>query len=222
MKKKIKIGILDDDTSKVTQIITQLLYGMQEASKTKIDKYSEYEFEPYEISIDLEIDEMIEFIRENKIECVLVDYNLSSYANINFTGVQFAKSLESTLLDFPVFILTAYEDELYEQEVFNAYQVFDFTRYLSEREERIELNYKIIEQVLKYYKQIENWKGELKRLLPASGKSSEIDDRILYLDTMIEKSIDAEKALPDRIKRELQVDRVDELMKKIDKLLQED
>ncbi|PXV91660.1 hypothetical protein C8E03_103218 [Lachnotalea glycerini] len=222
MKKKIKIGILDDDTSKVTQIITQLLYGMQEASKTKIDKYREYEFEPYEISIDLDIDEMIDFIRKNKIECVLVDYNLSSYANISFTGVQFAKCLESTLLDFPVFILTAYEDELYEQEVFNAYQVFDFTRYLSESEERIELNYKIIEQVLKYYKQIESWKGELKRLLPASGKSSEIDDRILYLDTMIEKSIDAEKALPDRIKRELQVDRVDELMKKIDKLLEED
>lgn len=222
MKKKIKIGILDDDTSKVTQIITQLLYGMQEASKTKIDKYSEYEFEPYEISIDLEIDEMIDFIRENKIECVLVDYNLSSYANISFTGVQFAKCLESTLFDFPVFILTAYEDELYEQEVFNAYQVFDFTRYLSESDERIELNYKIIEQVLKYYKQIENWKGELRRLLPASGKSREIDDRILYLDTMIEKSIDAEKALPDRIKRELQADRVDKLMKKIDKLLQED
>jgi len=39
---------------------------------------------------------------------------------------------------------------------------------------------------------------------------------------MLEKSINAEKALPDRIKRELQVNRVDELMKKIDKLIQED
>ncbi|WP_312106220.1 hypothetical protein [Lachnoclostridium sp.] len=223
MKKKIiRIGILDDDSSKVTQIITQLLYGMQEAPKTKIDKYSEFEFKPYEISIDLEIDEMIDFIRENKIDCVLVDYNLSSFANINFTGVQFAKHLESALLDFPVFILTAYEDELYEQEIFNAYQVFDFARYLSQKDERIELNYKIIEQVLKYYKQIENWKEELKKILPAAGRSSEIDDRILYLDTMLEKSINAEKALPDRIKRELQVNRVDELMKKIDKLIQED
>ena len=222
MKNKIRIGILDDDSSKVTQIMTQLLYGMKEATKTKIDKYSDYEFEPYEISVDLELDEMINFIRDNKIDCVLLDYNLSSYANVNYTGVQVAKNLESVFLDFPVFILTAYEDELYEQEIFNAYQVFDFSRYLSEKEERIELNYKIIEQVLKYDKQMEKWREELKSLLPVAGKSNEVDERILYLDTKLEKSIDAEKAIPEKIKRELQTDKIDELMRKIDKLINED
>ena len=36
----IKVGIIDDDGSKVTQIMAYLLYGMKDASKQKADRYS--------------------------------------------------------------------------------------------------------------------------------------------------------------------------------------
>lgn len=121
-----------------------------------------------------------------------------------------------------MFILTSYEDELYEQEVFDAYQIFDFERYLSEPLERVELHYKLIEQVTKYQKQIELWKDEIKRLLPEKGKNAEVDTRILELDSKLEKSIDGHSAIPDVVKHTLQSNKLDELIDKIDLLLKEE
>ena len=47
----IKVGIIDDDGSKVTQIMAYLLYGMKDASKQKADRYSNVRFEVLEIPL---------------------------------------------------------------------------------------------------------------------------------------------------------------------------
>ena len=125
-------------------------------------------------------------------------------------------------LYLPLFILTSYEDELYEQEVFDVYQIFDFERYLSEPQERVELHYKLIQQVVKYHKQLELWKKEIESLLPQKGQSAAIDKRILELDSKLEKSIDGHAAIPDEVKNDLKSNKLDELIDKIDLLLKED
>lgn len=219
---QIKIGIIDDDSSKVTQIMTHLKYGMKGASRQKMEKYSNIEFVIFEINLASEMEEIAKTILEKKIDVILIDYNLSSYATIPYTGVQLAKYIQEKFLDFPLFILTSYEDELYEQEIFDSYQIFDFERYLSEEKERIELHYKLIEQVFKYQKQIEQWKNEIKNLLPEKGKSAEIDNRILELDNKLEKSIDGISAIPIQIKNTLKSSKIDEILNKIDLLLKEE
>lgn len=125
-------------------------------------------------------------------------------------------------MEFPLFILTSYEDELYEQEVFDVYQIFDFERYLSEPHERVELHYKLIQQVVKYHKQLELWKKEIESLLPQKGQSAAIDKRILELDSKLEKSIDGHAAISDEVKNDLKSNKLDELIDKIDLLLKED
>lgn len=220
--KTIKIGIIDDDNSKVTQIMTYLLYGMKDASKPKADRYANIKFDVVEIEPTPSMEDITSIITEQKIDAVLIDYNLSSYATISYTGVQLAKYIQEKFFEFPLFILTSYEDELYEQEVFDAYQIFDFERYLSEPLERVELHYKLIEQVTKYQKQIELWKDEIKRLLPQKGKNAEVDTRILELDGKLEKSIDGHSAIPDAVKHTLQSNKLDELIDKIDLLLKEE
>jgi CheY-like chemotaxis protein len=197
MKKKFKIGILDDDSSKRTQIITRLIYGTTESSPCKTNKYKNYELDPCEMIVKNNIQDLIDDVFEQKIDCILIDYKLSSYENVDFTGVEFAKQLENVLYDFPIFILTSYEDDLFSKEIFNAYQVFAFDRYLSEESERIELNYKIIEQILKHNKQQEQWKNELLEKLPRAGTSQEIDSRIIELDTKLEKSINGASSIPE-------------------------
>ncbi len=179
--KTIKVGIIDDDKSKVTQIMIHLLYGMKDASKQKADRYADIEFNVIEIEPTPNMEDTASFITDQKIDAVLIDYNLSSYATISYTGVQLAKFIQEKFLEFPLFILTSYEDELYEHELFDAYQIFDFERYLSEPLERVELHYKLIEQVTKYRKQIELWESEIKSLLPEKGKNVEVDTRILDL-----------------------------------------
>lgn len=218
----IRIGIIDDDTSKITQIMTYLLYGMQGASKQKTDRYADIKFEVVEIELTTEMEDITSQILEKNLDAVLIDYNLKSYATISYTGVQLAKYIQEKFFEFPLFILTAYEDELYEQEIFNAYQVFDFERYLSEPKERIELHYKLIEQVTKHKKQIEQWKDEIRGLLPEKGKNVEVDNKILELDTKLEKSIDGFSAIPNEVKHTLKSNKIDELIEKIDLLLKEE
>ena len=220
--KTIRVGIIDDDNSKVTQIMTYLLYGMKDAVKAKADRYANIKFDVFEIALTSNMEEIASVITEQGIDAVLIDYNLSSYATIPYTGVQLAKYIQEKFLDFPLFILTSYEDELYEQEIFDAYQIFDFERYLSEPLERVELHYKLIEQVAKYHKQIELWKDEIKELLPQKGKSVEVDTRILELDDKLERSIDGHSAIPSTVKHALQSNKLDELIEKIDLLLKED
>lgn len=218
----IKVGIIDDDGSKVTQIMTYLLYGMKDAPKQKADKYSNMKFEVFEIPLSVDMNDITEYITNEKIDALLIDYNLTSYETVPYTGVQLARYIQEKFMEFPLFILTSYEDELYEQEVFDVYQIFDFERYLSEPQERIELHYKLIQQVAKYRKQLELWKKEIESLMPKKGQSAAIDNRILELDTMLEKSIDGHAAIPDEIKKNLCSNKLDELIGKIDLLLKED
>lgn len=218
----IKVGIIDDDGSKVTQIMTYLLYEMKDVSKQKADKYSNVKFKVCEIPLSADMSDIAEYIMDEKIDALLIDYNLTSYATVPYTGVQLARYIQERFMEFPLFILTSYEDELYEREVFDVYQIFDFERYLSEPQERMELHYKLLQQVVKYHKQLELWKKEIESLLPKKGQSAAIDKRILELDSKLEKSIDAHAAIPDEVKNDLQSNKLDELIGKIDLLLKED
>lgn len=164
---------------------------------------------------------IVENIIDKKIDVLLIDYNLASYATVPYTGVQLARYIQKKLMEIPLFILTSYEDELYEQEVFDVYQIFNFERYLSEQEERIELHYKLFQQVVKYHKQLELWKKEIESLLEQKGQSVEIDKRILELDSKLEKSIDGYIAIPHEIKTDLKSNKLNELIEKIDLLLKE-
>lgn len=219
MVQKLKIGIIDDDRTKVTQILARLMLGTSEAAPEKRDKYSKYELEPYEIEIKKDLKEMVNQVIELELDCILVDYKLSSYEVVSYTGIEFAKQLEDTFYDFPIFVLTSYEDDLFTNEIFNAYQVFDFNRYLAEPSERIELHFKIIEQILKTSKQKEQWEYQIKTLLPLAGTSEEIDAKLLELDSKIEKSINGTHALSPKIKKELSGDKLQELLDKIDQIL---
>ena len=220
MKEVFKIGIVDDDSSKITQIMIRLKQGFIEATSEKREKYSNYELQPIEIDIKENLEDMIKQVIDLGINCVLVDYKLSSYKNVHYTGIEFAKTLGQVLYEFPIFILTSYEDDLFSNEIFNAYQVFDLARYLREPSERVELNYKIIEQILKINKQKKQWERELKSLLPLAGKSEEIDSRLLELDSKLEKSINGDYALPDKVKKDLNSNKLTELLDKIDEILE--
>lgn len=220
MDQGFRIGIIDDDSSKKTQIMVRLMNGVNEASAEKQEKYSAFKFEPIELEIKPELKDMVDQVTELDLDCVLVDYKLSSYQNVYYSGIELAKSIEKALYDFPIFILTSYEDDLFSNEVFNAYQVFDFARYLSDKSERIELNYKIIEQILKSKKQKEQLTEELIRLLPMMGKNQEIDSRIMELDSILEKSLSGEHALSVKIKKDLGSSKLVELIEKIDMILE--
>ena len=82
-----------------------------------------------------------------------------------------------------------------------------------------EINRKIVEQCIKRKRQIEEWKTQLEELLPKQGESREIDEKILDLDTKLEKSFDGEHAIPKELKEKLSGDNFTLLLSKLDDLL---
>ena len=216
---EIKIGIIDDDSSKVTQLMTWLQEGWENASHEKQTKYSIFNIVPVEIKLSPTKDEIYEEIRNLRVDCMLIDYRLSSFATVSFSGTDLAKGLASARFGFPIFILTAYEDEIYAKEIFDVYQIFNFDRYVSDMNERLELNTKMIEQVLKYRKEYASWEQELRDLLPRAGENAGIDARILQLDGYIEKSLNGTNAIPETIKKQLTAGKIDALLEKLDKLI---
>ena len=214
------IGILDDNAAKVTQIMTKLSEGVRDADTGKTAEYHEYTLRPVEITIRESIEALIEEIINKEIDCMIIDYKLNSNEIINYNGIKVANLLYDTLYDFPIFILTSYEDDLFSNETYDAYKIFNFGRYLSEKMERIELNFKIIEQVRKYKKQLLLWEQELLKLLPHKGKSVEIDSQIIELDTKIEKSINGKSTLSKKEKIDFS-NKLDKIISRLDNLIRE-
>lgn len=222
-KERYRIGIIDDDRSKVTQMITMIqLCCNDEDGRPLKDKYANYELIPVELTLEADTNDMVEKIIEEKLDAVIIDYKLSSQQTISYTGVSLAKDLHARLLGFPIFVLTTYQDDLFDHEMFDSYLVFDFDRYIDDDDnrERIELNSKLIEQIKKHRIEIESWKEELEDRLSHAGESAAIDERILELDSLLEKSINGRAAIPLPVKRDFTAKKINELISKINLLIE--
>ena len=218
---EFRIGIIDDDETKITQLLIYMSLGWNDSDGNLIkENYKNYSLAPVEIELNNDIDQMVDSIISQKTDALIIDFKLSSQKNISYSGIALAQAIDKRLRGFPIFILTSYEDDLYEKESFDAYQVFDFARYIGETEERIELNSKIVQQIKKYNATINRWKNELLDLLPQAGKSVTIDERILSLDSLLENSIDGASALPDKLKHDLEgTNRIQLLIDKLDEII---
>ena len=218
------IGIVDDDATKITQLITYLRLGwndeegIQMAEQAK-EKYKDVKLNPMELELKDNLTEMVKKVYESKLDALIIDYKLSSQQNISYTGIELVEAIQEKLFQFPIFVLTSYQDDLFLKECFDVYQVFEFDRYINDKDERIELNSKIVEQIKKYRNSILSWKKELFELLPNGGKNCKIDERIIELDTRIEKSIDGVSSLSEKMKADLGQNRIQTLIDKIDKLI---
>ena len=221
MKEQYRIGIIDDDPSKITQMITMIrLCCDDEDGQPLKEKYAGYELEPVELALAETTDDMVERVLEAGLDAVIIDYKLSSQQSISYSGVTLAKALNLRLWGFPIFVLTTYQDDLFDHELFDSYLVFDFDRYIGDDQERIEFNSKLIEQIKKYRIEMENCKLELEDLLPRAGESASIDARILELDSQLERSIYGNAAISLPIKKDFTAEKINELISKIDSLIE--
>lgn len=221
MKEQYRIGIIDDDSSKITQMITMIrLCCDDEDGQPLKEKYANYELNPIELALAETPNEMVERVIENEVDAVIIDYKLSSQKAISYSGVSLAKELHLRLYGFPIFVLTTYQDDLFDHELFDSYLVFDFDRYIGDDKERIEFNSKLIEQIKKHRAEMVNWKVELESLIPHAGESASIDERILDLDFRLEKSIYGNAAISLPVKKGFTAERINELISKIDSLIE--
>ena len=217
-----RIGIIDDDSTKITQLLTYLDLGWEDERGNLLKKkYEGVVLTPIEFKLESTQDDMVRKVYEIKPDALIIDYKLSSQENIAYSGISLAEEIDEKLHGFPIFILTSFQDDVFSKECFDVYQVFDFERYIGDQKERLEINSKIVEQIRKYNRMILQWKNELAQLIPLKGTSVSVDDRIVELDTWIENSIDGTSALSPKMKRDLGSNHIQELIAKIDSIISE-
>lgn len=76
-KEQYRIGIIDDDPSKITQMITMIrLCCDDEEGRPLKDKYANYELIPIELALADNTNDMVECIIEERLDAVIIDYKL--------------------------------------------------------------------------------------------------------------------------------------------------
>lgn len=218
----LNIAILDDDETKISRIKTKFVQQNDKNTEIYNDNYSNYILNLIPINVEQSCEQIVEEIITNNFDGIIIDYDFTSFAKTPNNGVKIANQINKKVEEYPLFILTAYEKQLFDNEMFDAYQIYNYDNYLNNVKATREFHSRLIEQILKSRKQKHLWDTELKSLLKKAGTSIEIDSRILELDNKLEKSLDKECALNPKLKEDLSSSKLVELMEKIDKVLEED
>ena len=220
----LNIAILDDSQSKITRIKTKFSQHNDKETSLYDERYAKYKLNLCQIDVEKSCNEIIAEILKNNFDAIIIDYDFTSFAKTSNNGIIIAKTIEEKFCEYPLFILTAYEERLFENEVFDVYQIYNYDNYINNDEVAKEFHIHIIEQILKSKKQIELWEAELKDLLtiPKNEITVEITSRILDLDSKIENSIDGISSLSTKLKEDLYSNKLDKLLQQANKLLEEE
>lgn len=180
-------------------------------------------------SMDLMIDTIIKlnpdaiitdfFLNEKRVD---IDYT------VPYNGTELVESVLSIKEDFPCFILTTFDDvAINEIEDVNKIYVKNIL-HKSNKEERNKAKATFLDRVviqIKHYKsKILKAENELLSLIEKrkSGETNyEDEQRIIELDTILEKSIDKNSYIPENYKLSSNTDKLGELLNKVDNLLNE-
>lgn len=210
-----RVGVLDDDDSKIIEVVDKLNHAFDD-----IPEYGNYTLSPVQIEVAADKYVTVEKIISQNIECMLIDYKLSSFKTAGYTGVEIANELWRHRKFLPVFMLTSFDEDLYVHEVFSAFQIFNYERYLNDAREQDDVHKKIVREIEMNKKRIAEWERELIALLSHRGESAEIDSRIIELDSELESAIDRQHAIPLKTKKDLSESALLRLVDSLDRLIE--
>ncbi|MBQ3808677.1 MAG: hypothetical protein II840_12055 [Kiritimatiellae bacterium] len=216
---ELKVLAVDDDQPKLTQLL-RVLGKSSGMTKELSDGIPATVFQPSEFHIKdgVAIEEVVNAILG--ADCAVIDYQLGSGANVSFTGVDVLNETLKRHKNFPAFLLTSHQDDVFSKEIVDVCHVFAFDRYLASPAYAREINRAILRQVCNHKRERNDWESRLLELRNKKRRTVEEDEYILELDTWIEQCSSHEtNAISKRVKRDLTKPKIDELISKIDALI---
>ncbi|MCY8147025.1 hypothetical protein [Bacillus inaquosorum] len=200
---RFNVGFIDDESANV---------------RTVQRKTSSTDIKITPLNLKENIEEIIEQIIESKVQCILVDYKLNlTKPEIRFNGADIVNELDKNIISFPSFILTGFEDDA-ENELIDINKIYKKEDYFKKPEK---LNRRIVKQIENYSERLRIAEEELLSLKKKNSLSSKEEERLLELDSFLEKSINAKGSISKEIKRTSNIDRLDSLLDKTRRILEE-
>lgn len=178
-----------------------------------------------------ELDIMIEKIVELNPDAIITDFNLNEKRidinyNVPYNGTELLENFISIREGFPFFVLTAFDDvAINETDDVNKVYVKNIL-HKSNKEEATKARATFLDRVIasiKHYRsKLTKAEEDLLQLLEKKKEgNANYDDeqRIIELDSFIEKSLDKSSSIPDDYKLSSNADRLGELLSKVDELI---
>ena len=174
-----------------------------------------------------DVDEMLDLIFEKQADAVVTDFRLNEIRtyvkyNVNYNGIELIKALRNRRNDFPSFVMTSHDDEAVNDT--NDVNIVYVKDLLSPEKDVAKVSFaqRVVRQIDKYRANIAAAKNELKALVDKRnrGEAGVYDeDRIIELDSFLEKILDAHDAIPSEMKKLSNIDKLNELIGKADEIL---
>ncbi|HRH48672.1 MAG TPA: hypothetical protein PLP23_07970 [Panacibacter sp.] len=186
-------------------------------------------FEVIPLTPIADLEELVSKIFEIYVDAVVVDHNLIEYditSTINYQGNDVVDKLQEKVEDFPIFVLTSYDEDAIDENE-DARIVFEKKIMYASKEQKdvydsgIKFKKLIVKQIEKYKSRIEENQKELLTLIKDS-QQRELNafekQRLKELDSKIEKALDKESQIPDILRDEKEALLISELLRKVDEL----
>jgi hypothetical protein len=189
-KKKYRLGILDEYQGDIDDFL----------------HFFEDDFDVEVLELFQDQDMVIKNILEAKLDALAIDFKLMEYnTTIGFNGDAIYNEITNKLYDFPAFILTNYVPEASNSSIEDDFRIISKRWLDTKSKEAPELIQKIIFSIDKYKKRINEAENELLVLLDKKKNhnlSGKEEERLIELDSILEKTIDKEYRIPRQWKKE--------------------
>lgn len=173
------------------------------------------------------IDDMLEKIWSLHPDAVVTDFRLNEIKEdirytVKYNGMELLKAIRRQREDFPCFVITSFADEaVSDSDDVNLVYEKGQLKTTSDNA-KVTFAARVIQQIEKYRSRIDNAKRELSGLLNKrmSGDANVRDEeRIIELDTFLEKALGAENLVPPELKCLSNLKRLNKLIEKVDEIL---
>lgn len=199
-------------------------------SPEEIRKFQRYAYDRFEVVPIIptpEIGNTLSIILESKVDAIVADYDFKERApEILYNGTKLVEEFLKEREGFPVFIFTSFDEDAMNNgdNVNIIYEKGE--QYFLDKEGKSSRNEKLLDriklQIDKYYHKLYEAEEKLLYLIKKNidgvldaYEEEELED----LNSFIEKSLDKKKALPAKLIRTSEGDKLGEIIKKVDELI---
>jgi DNA-binding NarL/FixJ family response regulator len=202
-----KIGYIDEES--------------QWVDKFKLKLKEDFDIVTFKLTPNITLDKIVKQVIQAKLDCLVVDFELKEAEVVQFNGDEIINSLRSTHPHFPVFIITAKEED----DVLGQVLDNDIVRLKEELDNKLgTLIQRIQNKIETYYNQIENANSVIDKHIKKRNKKKlsikeeeELSEAYLFLD----KVYPEDKILPSHLIQHNNISKLNEFAVETRKILQE-
>lgn len=173
------------------------------------------------------VNEMMQRIEELCPDAIVADFRLNEiridiHYNVKYNGVELINAIREQREDYPCFVVTSHDDEAVNgSDDVNMVYIKDILKPVADNA-KVTFAERITRQVDKYRSRIGNARKELSVLVEKQNNGDanvHDEERIIELDSFLEKSLDSYDSIPKELKKLSNLDRLNSLISKVDNLL---